>query len=649
MLGAFAAFASLAPLAGTPAVAGDSSKATDGAHRGARVTVDGDTPLGSRGPQGPNGPLVSVHNGVESASTGVRIGSGEAPVTVKGAFGEIGKSTSSFTRQPSFLQKPLETTVTAIKNNTVTIETPQGKGTIKVPPGRLAVAGIEVGTKVTVTADNGGATVQVRAANSARAAYAGIYVGLLQSSGETYLRLRLRSGAMQTFSANRDVAHIARALNGKTIALQSSDGHSVRTLLTSQQFSSLLNSVPKPYNHYIGKIVNTTKTSVTLDLRNGSVQNLQCSNCAGRKFGSVSLVRGLTVYAVSNRDARLVDVASVPAGTRIVGQLTSANADVVSVMLASGDIATLPCQCANLFAGLGNLAPGEPIIADLDQNASVASLLRYPDDGRIAGKLVEMKANRLSLQLPNGRVKSFACHCLAGLIAKEVQPPVGKTVIATLNPQAEVVSITASPQPRCRARKGLDCNDGVPKTKVVRQLPAVMPSLNVAAAACPNSDSAGIFIMLRHWRSHTPVNGASVKLSGPASITLASPPSGYIELLNVPSGGYHLNVQKTGLRGLETSEFRVNCNEAMRVQADLQSTPRMVRVVRIQKRRLVFRVVTKEKAPLHCFYGATPNNITRTLQKTFVLKTAKSYYLCGIKKVPVWKAPQTNAVTVRRK
>lgn len=643
-----ATFALLTGLALAPALAADSSKTTDGATRPGKITLDGDTLRDFRGPQQPKGPILTLGNGADGASTGVGIGldrwrsAPRAPFSEKGIFLPTG--------QPSLIEKPLETKVTAIKDDAIVIDTPTGKGTIRVTPGRLAASGIEVGTRITVTADNGSATVRVRAASPPHTPYAGIFIGTLQSSGDTFLKLRLRGGAIETFSANRDVGRLARTLNGRTIALQSSDGRTAHTLLTSQQLNRLLNSIPKSHNDYIGRIVNATDSALTLDLRNGILQKLQCSNCAGHKLGSLSLVRGLTVYAVSDAHAHLLDLAPVATGTRIVAQLTSAKADAVSIMLASGDVATVPCACGNLLAGLGNVGLGESIIADLDQNASITSLLRFPDDGRLTGKLIDMRPHGLSLLLSNGTVKSFACECLGRLSSAKAS--VGKMVTATLDPEAEVVAIAASPKPRCQlpyhqpnaanqkaARNDSICDDGIPKRKTVKQIPASMPSLRVAAVtACAQSDSGAIFIMLRHWRSRTPVGGASVKLSGPASIALASPPSGYIELLNVPLGAYHLTVQKTGLRAMETSEFDVNCNDAIRVQADLQTVRRMVRVIRIQKRQLVFRVVSKQKTPLNCFYGSfAANDVRGALEKTFVVRTAKGYYTCGLKKVPVWK------------
>ncbi|MDQ6932251.1 MAG: hypothetical protein M3160_03640, partial [Candidatus Eremiobacteraeota bacterium] len=117
-----------------------------------------------------------------------------------------------------------------------------------------------------------------------------------------------------------------------------------------------------------------------------------------------------------------------------------------------------------------------------------------------------------------------------------------------------------------------------------------------------------------------------------------SPPSGYMELLDVPSGMYRVTVEKAGLRKVETADFRVNCDEGVRVQAYLQNAPRRFRVVRILKRQLVFRVVNKQKAPLNCFYGsAPPNDRARSLEKTFVVKTTKGYYVCGVRKVTAWK------------
>ncbi len=360
-------------------------------------------------------------------------------------------------------------------------------------------------------------------------------------------------------------------------------------------------------------------------------------------------MRGLAVYAMTDPNAHLVDLVPIPDGTQIVGQITAANPSSLSVMLASGDIATLPCACASILAGLGVVGPGDPIIADLDQHASITSLLRYPDDGRISAKLLSLKGSRISLLLSSGMVKSFGCNCRTGAVAKVAKSAVGKMVRATLNPDAEVVSITVAstpaggrstpstpaPRPLCSMCRNQDA-----KPNSIGELRPSITSLGVQPSimGCANSDSAGIFIALRHWRSQTPVLGATVNLTGAASITLASPPSGYVELLNVPSGMYRVTVQKAGLHKVQTADFRVNCEEGVRVQAYLQGAPHRFRIVRIQKRQLVFRVVNRQKAPLNCFYGSAPaSDSARSLENTFLVKTAKSYYFCGVKKVTAWK------------
>ncbi|MDQ6932783.1 MAG: hypothetical protein M3160_06370, partial [Candidatus Eremiobacteraeota bacterium] len=594
--------ASIVTLTRAPATAGDLGKSVGG-NNPPRVVMDGDTPLGPSGPQGPHGPLMIMRDG--NASSSVRIGSGIAsPSAINDGRSETGqlivrgsrstdprsKGILFFARPTALFAKPLQTAVSAIKNDSITVETPSGEHSIRMPPGRLAAAGIAVGTKVTITADGNGATVHLRPVSAHPAPYAGIYVGAVQSAGQAYVTLRLRGGSVQTFSAHRDLSRIAGSLKGKTVALQSTDGRSARTLLTSQQLNAVLNSIPKARNHYIGRIVNTTTSAVTLDLRNGSLRTFQCTRCAEHNIASLSLRRGRAVYALTGPDAQVLNLVPIPEGTRIVGQITSANSNSLSLMLASGDVATLPCACATSLAGIGDIGPGQPIIADLDQNASITALLRYPDDGRITGTLLNMKDGRVSLLLPSGTVKSFTCKCGTGSIVKLVESAIGKRVSASLNPDAEVVSLTLGPAPATRpptptsrpsapatgasARAPISphlacttCHDQGFTSKTIGERRPAIRSIGVQPAiGCANSNSGAIFIALRHWRSQTPVLGASVNLSGAASVTLVSPPSGYMELLDVPSGMYRVTVEKAGLRKVETADFRVNCDEGVRVQ-----------------------------------------------------------------------------------
>ncbi len=433
------AFAFFFSGAAAPVIAGDSNKGVAAPNRATKTPLDDDALPDRRRPQAPHGLLMRINVGGQGARTNFPIGTGGAP---------------------------FQTTVRAVRGDALIVQTPQGEETFMLRLGSPGANAIPVGTKLTVTRTLNGATLQFRLPNQPATPYAGIYVGAVEAAGPNFVKLRLLGGTVQTFSSDRNVAQIARTLSGKTIALQSNDGRSARSLLTAQQLNDLLKGTP----------------------------------------------------------------------------------------------------------------PTAPVRAPIPSSQSHCQLPAKPSNA------VTVRKTR------------YSTPC-------------------------DVADVTRKPVER------------FPRSTPSRGL-----GLLTAATGCSNSNSAAIFIALRHWRSQTPVRGASVQLSGPASITLNSPPSGYIELLNVPSGTYHVSVQRSGLRDLQTGDFHIDCNEGVRVQANLQTVPRSVRFVKIPRREFAFRVVARQKAPLNCFYGSgARQEASRVLEKPFVLKTATGTYVCGLKKVPTWK------------
>ncbi|MDQ6826793.1 MAG: hypothetical protein M3Z14_06295 [Candidatus Eremiobacteraeota bacterium] len=571
-------------------------------------------------PSGRHDPLIinpekSAHRPFTFDEDGELLGT-----TARGQYAMPGGTAAG--RLPFILQRPLQTKITSLKNNELRVATPMGDQTVKVLPGALARSKISVGAAVTITADSN-AIVHMRLTNVAKP-YGGVYVGALQSVGDKNVTLRFPDSTVRRFVAGAEVVQRVRTLVHKTIALQSTDGLSARALLTADQLNHLLNSMPR-----------------------------------GRTDGS-----------------------------RLVALVTSTNQRSVSVMLEGGDIRTIPCDCQNILAKVGDLATGDAVIADLDRNATITSLMRYPGDGRMTGQVVSTTAGRLTLKTATGEIKSFS-----GSFAKSATMENGKTVTMILDSNAEVASISAPRQvpskisapktavertgaskstgatatvitgassapTRCwlrknqarpgdkqdPARSGVNedqavrashrqkltddaaCESRVAREKTVAKSPRAVAAvpLPVAPLGCRGQDSANIFIALRHWRTQAPVDNAAVNIDGPASISLMSPPSGYIELLNVPAGTYRMRVQKIGVRESGTAVFDVRCNDAVRVQANLHTSPRIVRVVRIHKRELTFRVVDRQKAPMNCTYDRRH-------------RSASGYYTCRVKKVPAWK------------
>lgn len=644
------------------------------------TTVVNGTPLGPSGPTGPNGPLISTPGGSARGNSRVGIGSSNPlrsnpkSAQSKGTAPESRiKGTVDRARLPTTFRKPLQATVTSITNNSVTVTTPTGPATLKLPPGSVSTSRMLVGSKITVTPNANGVSVQLRVTVAAPKPYAGVYVGKVESVAGKAVSLRFRDGALRTFVANPQLLLIIKAAKGKTVALASSDGLSARSLLTSKELDHVLASIPKVQKSYIGRIVNATASAVTLDLGGGQLQTLQCSACAGGALHGASLLPGVAVYVIGDQQGRLLNLAAIPNGTRIVGQITAAQANSVSIMLASGDIVTLPCACTTMLQTIGDINVGDPFIADLDQNAAITSLSRFPDNGQTIGQIVKISAKSLDLKLPNGQVQTFACNCLGGPFDATLLV-VGNTVSVGLNSDAQIASITAPAAAQAAAAPAASPNATTPATRDMRRrLPCAKGAQNVSAAdaqkghapcsqrgqsgsiatlshggpylgiatpatrGCAGQDSSNILLGVHYGRSQVPVHNAAVYVSGPASIALMSPPSGYIELRNVPPGIYRLRVQKAGFGEAGTAQFEVPCGEGVRIEANLRTLPQIVRIIRISKRQVAFHTAA-QKQPLNCAYSSkTRQRSAKTHRDMLVYTTSHGYYTCGVRKTRVSK------------
>ncbi|MDQ6825629.1 MAG: carboxypeptidase-like regulatory domain-containing protein [Candidatus Eremiobacteraeota bacterium] len=626
--------------------------------------------LGPSGPTGPKGPLISVPS--TAVGPGVRIGSsGQILSNENGGLPNSGarpqrifKGSLAGAKLPAGLAKPLQTTVTAITNDTLTVGTTGGPAVLRVPRGTAAASGIRIGSKVEITADSHAAIVHIRRTDRRPAPYAGVYVGFITEVVGKNVTLRFRDGTLRRFVADTAVLRIVKAAKGETVALASNDGLFARKLLTSKELNSVLAAIPKIQKRYIGRIIKATDSAVSLDLGDGTVQTLQCSTCAGRTLNGISLVPGLAVYAIGDPQGRLTNLAAIPDGTRIVGQITSSGPRSVSIMLGSGDIANLACACANVLPNLGDITVGDPIIVNLDRNASVTSLVRFPEAGRMVGQILSVTASQITLKLASGQIQSFGCNCLGGLFDLG-QLRIGNTVAVMLNSDAQVSSVsspnttatTAASIPPSQKRtvckrwkfgpvrqtgKGQGnstCADG-DNNKVGAQAQLGVPASGLSSATlrCANQDSANIFVAVRHWYSQSPVSGAAVNLSGPASITVMTPPSGYFELRGVPAGKYRLSARKAGLVQTRTALFTVGCNEGIRVVANLRTLPQTVRVVRFSKREVVSGVMSTHKQSLQCIYRAkAPRRLAKLSRGAQKYRAAHGYYTCGVRRMHSWR------------
>ncbi|MDQ6933531.1 MAG: carboxypeptidase-like regulatory domain-containing protein [Candidatus Eremiobacteraeota bacterium] len=648
---------------------------------GTVTTVVNGTPLGSSGPMGPNGPLISTPGRPLGANTGLGIGSG-MPITYRNdsestSFGRIPqaaiKGTVDAASLPATLQASLASAVTAITNDSVTIATPRGPATLRLPPGSVSRSRMIVGSKVTVIPNSNGVSVVLRLSDAAPNPYGEIYVGTVQTVGRKTVTLRFRDGTAHSFAASPRLLQNIATVKGKIVALASSDGLSTRKLLTAKEINHVVNSVPTIQNRYIGRIVNAKNAAITLDLGKGTLRTLQCSACAGTTLRGVSLLPGRAVYAIGDPQGRLVNLAAIPKGTRIVGQVSAANPTSVSIMFGGGDITTLPCACTPILQGLGGITVGDPVIADLDQNATITSLTRFPDNGRVIGQVVSITAKQLDVKLPSGSVQSFTCNCLADRFDSALLG-IGNTIALSLNADAQVTSInaaTAAPTTAVAAngtsssmRVSVPCTQrGGNSTKAAgkaqttnspcadggERASAAVPSRGAAyvktpmtaAEGCHGQDSSSMFIAVHDGRTQRPVKNAEVRLNGPASIALMSPSNGYVELLNIPAGTYVLKVRKTGFGEAGTAEFSVLCNEGVRVEANLRALPHVVRVIRIIRRQAASRVVTRQRQALNCVYASkAPDRVAKFSRSTTIHKTSHGYYTCAVKKARISRTSQ---------
>jgi len=636
-----------------------------------RTATTAGTPLGPSGPTGPSGPLISSPRVPVSPNSGLGIGS-SGPI-VSNANGSRTHSdarpretriegTVNTAKRPGAFQKPLQTTVTEVTNDSVTIATSAGPATLKLPPGSVARSGLLVGSKVTVVPNSNGISVRLQLTDVTPKPFGGIYVGTVRTAAGTTVTLHFRDGAVRSFTATPRLVQMLNAVKGKTVALESSDGSLARKLLTVRELNHVLDSLPKIENRYIGRIVSATNSLVVLDVGKGQVQTLRCSTCTGGALHGISLLHGLAVYAIGDPQGRLVDLAPIPNGTRIVGQVVSAERDAVSIMLGTGNVTTLACACATILPSLGNISVGDPIIADLDQNAGIASLTRFPDSGRLIGQVVGIDAKRLDLKLPSGQVQSFSCNCFGGPFDAALLR-IGNTIAVILNGDAQVASINAptatSPTAATTSKITVPLPCGRPSQKRMpsagraqtKSPCAEVGERNTLATSahgrayfgnsmtpplgCSSSeDSSGIFIAVHDGRTHRPVRDAAVTLSGPASIALLSPASGYIELNNAPAGTYRLRVRKAGYGEAGTSEFAVSCKEGVRVDANLRTLPQLVRVIRVPKRQLALLVRQRQKQQLNCVYApkTRQQRLAKMLRNGVRYRTSHGYYTCGVRK-----------------
>ncbi len=360
-------------------------------------------------------------------------------------------------------------TVTAINGGLLTFVSPNGEvRSITLPQDGLAKSGLRVGVSVVSTSNDFGRTGRLALLRvSPSSPLSDVYVGNVAGVNGTLLKLRIGNN-LQFFNVDRGLLPALASVHGRTIALISDDGASVKNLFAARTLDLLTSAAF--WSHpvragAVASIITMSRSKMVAQLANGDTMTMlsQGPNLLTVKARvpvvitplnttHVRVRAGAQVLSLLNADACV----TVNAGCRgsLAGRAVTVSPTSLTVRLFNGDINTFlgNMRSVDLAAGVPIvITPLDAVHARIVAGANVVSVVKATACVTInsgckssPATVVAVSPAQLQLRLPNGDISNLngnpAALRLSADVPVQIQPLDNQHVIVLANAQVAQLS-----------------------------------------------------------------------------------------------------------------------------------------------------------------------------------------------------------------
>lgn len=545
--------------------------------------------------------------------------------------------------------------ITAVSGNRITVASANGTVTQIVTP--AASTALHAGAAVTAVTNNGGKSVTL-IPTPARNPLRNVVAGTVKAVSKTAVTIATSAGVHRVAVAPSLVPALQSRV-GKTVALTTSNTRVATSLVKRSTLNTLIAAAKDPppqSTTLVAAVTAKSGTTVSLQTADGVVHDALC----GAACSSLAVAAGDSgarqayVAIVSPADV-VQQIIPLPDQSRIVGEIVSFAGDVAVIMLATGDIVELPCDCASVLPE--SLSAGDAVLLELDRNGKIVAAVRYPTSGVLIGTVIEISPKALTLRTADGKTVALYCSCAAANVAAgqlvavglnasgsvasvaplgrgnrltaqvlsrdgrvitiqtdprtrftvnvppaSMAPPEGSVVIVAFTPDSTVQSVTIqSVAGKCGRDKKRTCGGVARRGAATGPVQSVAPFLAaISSGDCQRRSGSVLTVGVANKNTGLALPHANVALDGPAPVRWVTSADGYVVFFNVPAGRYTVAITKQGYVKAQSRELRIACAQSLQLAAAL--TP--IRMGMSSSVHATRRPVTRRK-PTKCNHAGT--------------------------------------------